>query len=91
MLLGFLSLLLTVGQGPISDICISKSVGATWHPCSKKQETVYGKEDGESPSSDDDDDSGRRRLLSAVLSNSGGRARRVLAAAGYDKCGARVR
>lgn len=90
MLLGFLSLLLTVGQGPISDICISKSVGATWHPCSKKQETDYGKEDGESPSSDDDD-SGRRRLLSAVLSNSGGSARRVLAAAGYDKCGAKVR
>lgn len=88
MLLGFLSLLLTVGQGPISDICISKSVGATWHPCSKKQETVYDKEDGESPSSDDDD-SGRRRLLSAVLSNSGGSARRVLAAAGYDKCGAK--
>lgn len=86
MLLGFLSLLLTVGQGPISDICISKSVGATWHPCSKKQD----KEDGESPSSDDDD-SGRRRLLSAVLSNSGGSARRVLAAAGYDKCGAKVR
>ncbi|CAN6565776.1 unnamed protein product [Malus baccata var. baccata] len=33
MLLGFLSLLLTVLQGPISDICISKSIGATWHPC----------------------------------------------------------
>ncbi|KAL0284097.1 UNVERIFIED_CONTAM: MLO-like protein 2 [Sesamum angustifolium] len=38
MLLGFISLLLTVGQSPISNICISKSVGATWHPCSKKQE-----------------------------------------------------
>ncbi|KAL6133372.1 hypothetical protein ACLB2K_065609 [Fragaria x ananassa] len=84
MLLGFLSLLLTVGQGPISDICISKSVGATWHPCSKKQDA---KEDGESTSSDSDDDSGRRRLLSAVLSSSGENARRVLAAAGYDKCG----
>ncbi|KAM5559845.1 MLO-like protein 6 [Rosa sericea] len=83
MLLGFLSLLLTVGQGPISDICISKSVGATWHPCSKKAE-----EDGESTSPESDDDSGRRRLLSAVLSSSGESARRVLAAAGYDKCGA---
>lgn len=91
MLLGFLSLLLTVGQGPISDICISKSVGATWHPCSKKQEPVYAKEDGESTSSESDDDSGRRRLLSVVLSSSGKNARRVLAAAGYDKCGAKVR
>ncbi|THG10884.1 hypothetical protein TEA_025819 [Camellia sinensis var. sinensis] len=38
MLLGFISLLLTVLQGPISDICIPASVGATWHPCSNKQE-----------------------------------------------------
>ncbi|CAI9778412.1 unnamed protein product [Fraxinus pennsylvanica] len=37
MLLGFISLLLTVGQGPISDICISEKIGATWHPCDKPQ------------------------------------------------------
>ncbi|GLT60094.1 hypothetical protein SLA2020_328760 [Shorea laevis] len=35
MLLGFISLLLTVLQDPISSICIPKSVGATWHPCEK--------------------------------------------------------
>ncbi|KAM5556067.1 MLO-like protein 12 [Rosa sericea] len=33
MLLGFLSLLLTVLQDPIAGICIPKSVAATWHPC----------------------------------------------------------
>ncbi|CAI0411738.1 unnamed protein product [Linum tenue] len=38
MLLGFLSLLLTVFQSPISSICVSESIGATWHPCTKKQE-----------------------------------------------------
>ncbi|XP_021806749.1 MLO-like protein 6 [Prunus avium] len=80
MLLGFLSLLLTVGQGPISDICISKAVGATWHPCSKKEEIDDDKD--KSSSSDGGD---RRRLLSVA---SGG-ARRVLAAAGKDKCAAK--
>ncbi|KAG6583493.1 MLO-like protein 6, partial [Cucurbita argyrosperma subsp. sororia] len=38
MLLGFISLLLTVGQGPISDICIPEHVAATWHPCTKEKE-----------------------------------------------------
>lgn len=33
MLLGFLSLLLTVLQDPIAGICIPMSVAATWHPC----------------------------------------------------------
>ncbi|PIN11990.1 hypothetical protein CDL12_15409 [Handroanthus impetiginosus] len=33
MLLGFISLLLTVGQQKISEICIPKSVGHSWHPC----------------------------------------------------------
>ncbi|XP_048420929.1 MLO-like protein 6 isoform X2 [Pyrus x bretschneideri] len=43
MLLGFLSLLLTVLQGPISDICISKSIGATWHPCKYNKSSKSGK------------------------------------------------
>ncbi|KAJ6871812.1 hypothetical protein NC652_037227 [Populus alba x Populus x berolinensis] len=30
--------LLTIGQGPISEICVPKSVGATWHPCKKQEE-----------------------------------------------------
>ncbi|RXI01301.1 hypothetical protein DVH24_001535 [Malus domestica] len=84
MLLGFLSLLLTVGQGPISNICISKAVGATWHPCSKKHEVKSDK--GEENSSDSDNNA-HRRLLSALDSNGGGR--RVLAAGGYDKCAAK--
>ncbi|XP_059455813.1 MLO-like protein 12 [Corylus avellana] len=33
MLLGFISLLLTVFQEPISGMCIPMSVGDTWHPC----------------------------------------------------------
>ncbi|CAI0442819.1 unnamed protein product [Linum tenue] len=38
MLLGFLSLLLTVFQTPISSICVSQKIGASWHPCNKKEE-----------------------------------------------------
>ncbi|CAN1237859.1 MLO-like protein 6 [Linum grandiflorum] len=38
MLLGFLSLLLTVFQSPISSICVSREIGGTWHPCTKKEE-----------------------------------------------------
>ncbi|KAL7116350.1 hypothetical protein ACP275_04G236700 [Erythranthe tilingii] len=78
MLLGFISLLLTVGQSPISDICISEKVGATWHPCSKKQEKYYYKD----PVLGDES---RRKLLAA----SGGSLRRNLAAAGTDNCAAK--
>lgn len=74
MLLGFISLLLTVGQGPISNICISEKVGATWHPCSKSQES--------------DHESNGRKLLG--LSDSPGGGRRVLAGAAYDNCAAKV-
>ncbi|KAG5563014.1 hypothetical protein RHGRI_005681 [Rhododendron griersonianum] len=38
MLLGFLSFLLIGGEGLISAICVSESMGSTWHPCSKKRE-----------------------------------------------------
>lgn len=31
-------MLLTVGQGPISKICVPKSVGNSWHPCNKEEE-----------------------------------------------------
>ncbi|OWM70175.1 hypothetical protein CDL15_Pgr026025 [Punica granatum] len=34
MLLGFISLLLTILQDPISGMCISKKVAFTWRPCS---------------------------------------------------------
>ncbi|KAK6144407.1 hypothetical protein DH2020_021227 [Rehmannia glutinosa] len=78
MLLGFISLLLTVGQDPISDICIPPEVGATWHPCSKQlEEKKY-------PSSEKLGDDNRRKLLMA--DDGGGGARRILAAYGVDKC-----
>ncbi|KAM7504455.1 hypothetical protein LguiB_003359 [Lonicera macranthoides] len=33
MLLGFISLLLTVTQDYVSKICVPKSIGNSWHPC----------------------------------------------------------
>ncbi|CAN4120339.1 unnamed protein product [Withania somnifera] len=80
MLLGFISLLLTVGQDPISNICVSEKIASTWHPCSKQKEAQKYKEVS------DDLEGHRRRLLTA---NNGG-VRRVLAAAGTDKCTERV-
>lgn len=82
MLLGFISLLLTVGQGLISTICISKSVAATWHPCSKSEE-----EKSTTTEESDTESDNRRKLLS--ISGFGGGSRRVLAAAGEDKCSAK--
>ncbi|KAL0460683.1 UNVERIFIED_CONTAM: MLO-like protein 6 [Sesamum latifolium] len=83
MLLGFISLLLTVGQSPISNICISKAVGATWHPCSKKQE---GKK---YPAAPEDLGEDNRRKLLMVEEDGGGSFRRILAAGGTDKCAAK--
>ncbi|GLJ38224.1 hypothetical protein SUGI_0778150 [Cryptomeria japonica] len=37
MVMGFISLLLTSGQRPISEICISKSLRDTLLPCSKEE------------------------------------------------------
>lgn len=37
MLLGFISLLLTVGQTRIAEICISKSLGDSLLPCPKEE------------------------------------------------------
>ncbi|KAK9290655.1 hypothetical protein L1049_008828 [Liquidambar formosana] len=80
MLVGFISLLLTVGQEPISEICISKAIGSTWHPCNKKQESKLNKKSQED---DDSGDKGQRKLL--TITDSGGSARRVLATGEYDK------
>ncbi|XVF19479.1 hypothetical protein REPUB_Repub11eG0114200 [Reevesia pubescens] len=82
MLLGFISLLLTVGQGLISDICISEAVGATWHPCNKKQ----GEKSNEAEE-DTTDNEHRGRLLSTI-SDSSRVFRRSLAGASEDKCAA---
>ncbi|VVA12264.1 PREDICTED: MLO [Prunus dulcis] len=62
MLLGFLSLLLTVLQGRISDICIPKSIGASWHPCSKEAESKSENKGRKLLDFSDPDFSYRRRL-----------------------------
>ncbi|GMP50474.1 hypothetical protein CsSME_00017079 [Camellia sinensis var. sinensis] len=85
MLLGFISLLLTVGQGPISGICVSKAIGATWHPCSKRQENKY-----QGVTKKYSGDNSRRNLL-AFLEDTGENQRRVLASPKDDKCGAKAR
>ena len=41
MLLGLMSLLLTVLQNSISKICIPKSVGSTWHPCKNEKSKEF--------------------------------------------------
>ncbi|KAG9442547.1 hypothetical protein H6P81_018401 [Aristolochia fimbriata] len=45
MLLGFISLLLTVGTEPISKICISAKAGNTMLPCKKKIQNFEDKDD----------------------------------------------
>ncbi|KAF8021901.1 hypothetical protein BT93_G2133 [Corymbia citriodora subsp. variegata] len=71
MLLGFISLLLTVFQDPISGICVSKKVASTWLPCSEDELR-------------DESSSKGRRLLD--FSNIGTISRRSLATKGNDKC-----
>lgn len=85
MLLGFISLLLTVGQNLISNMCISQSLGATWHPCSKAEEDKMNNKEAEETGSE----TGGRKLL--MLTDSGGSFRRILASgSGTDKCAAKV-
>ncbi|KAJ6350083.1 hypothetical protein OIU78_006297 [Salix suchowensis] len=62
MLLGFISLLLTILQGTIADMCIPKSIAATWHPCSKKQEEAKAKK------SKDDDECMKKGKVALVSS-----------------------
>ncbi|KAH1222111.1 MLO-like protein 6 [Glycine max] len=78
MLLGFISLLLTVGQGLISRICISEKVAGTFHPCPKK----YYKKKEESEHRTNNG----RRLLAAFLDSDNQNHRRILAAGGGDNC-----
>lgn len=46
MLLGFISLLITVGTKPISQICIPEKAGNTMLPCKKEAKKDYGNGDG---------------------------------------------
>ncbi|RWR95592.1 MLO-like protein 6 [Cinnamomum micranthum f. kanehirae] len=92
MLLGFISLLLTVGQGLISKICVPTKVGNSWHPCDKKQEakidTSTHTETSSYDSSDPDESIGRKLLWS---SGSESTFRRILAGASYDNCEKKAR
>ncbi|KAH1151447.1 hypothetical protein GLYMA_16G145600v4 [Glycine max] len=78
MLLGFLSLLLTVLQDPISKICVSKNVASTWHPCANPKAPKTSQSEDES----EDFQINSRKLLQYydII------PRRVLATKGYDKC-----
>ncbi|KAL2332055.1 hypothetical protein Fmac_019636 [Flemingia macrophylla] len=71
MLLGFISLLLTVGEGVISRICITEKVAATFHPCPTQNTKDHNKTS-----------SGRRLLVATDNQNH----RRILAVGGSDKC-----
>ncbi|KAF2295854.1 hypothetical protein GH714_034586 [Hevea brasiliensis] len=75
MLMGFISLLLTVLQGPISEICISESTASTWHPCNKNQH--------KSKTGTDSKDNNRRLLQ---FLDTGASTRRYLAAKSGNKC-----
>ncbi|KAK9168901.1 hypothetical protein Syun_001041 [Stephania yunnanensis] len=87
MLLGFISLLLTVAQGQISKICIPKSVGDTWHPCSRKEENrKYGQESTDGHLDIESSDHARRLFSSPDTAAS---LRRILAGGGTDKCAAK--
>ncbi|ESQ29281.1 hypothetical protein EUTSA_v10023372mg [Eutrema salsugineum] len=83
MLMGFLSLLLTIGQNFTSNICISKSIAASMHPCSKEEAArIYGPKEDPRNDKGDEENSGRK-LLQLVDSFI---PRRSLATKGYDKC-----
>lgn len=62
MLLGFISLLLTVLQDYISDICIPKSIGDSWLPCSKEAQSKSENKGRKLLYFSDPDFSYRRRL-----------------------------
>ncbi|RDX82196.1 MLO-like protein 2, partial [Mucuna pruriens] len=79
MLLGFISLLLTVGQGLISRICISEKVASTFHPCRHETDTKYRRFLLHHQTT-------RWRLLPPLLASDNQIHRRILAAGASDKC-----
>ncbi|KAJ0967107.1 hypothetical protein J5N97_024024 [Dioscorea zingiberensis] len=77
MLLGFISLLLTVGQGLISKICVPKSVGDSWHPCKVKHNYT---------NSESQESNTGRRLMQSSDYNPGVFRRSLAGGGGSDKC-----
>ncbi|KAK1401809.1 hypothetical protein POM88_001414 [Heracleum sosnowskyi] len=82
MLLGFISLLLTVLKGTISEICIPKVIGNSWLPCDKDFEEEH--------ENDFDGDDGHRKLLSFTKLTRRSHHRSLAAAAYVDKCVAKA-
>nr|GEW46432.1 MLO-like protein 6 [Tanacetum cinerariifolium] len=80
MLLGFISLLLIVGQGTITNTCIPRSLGDNWLPCSKK----YIKE--RDAHHDENEAEIHRKLLSFFDSNVTMTRRVLSGATSDDKC-----
>ncbi|KAL8255792.1 hypothetical protein R6Q59_030859 [Mikania micrantha] len=81
MLLGFISLLLTVGKATITDICISKSLADNWLPCSRKDiEEMDARNHGKNEANI------HRKLMSFVASNITESRRIISAATSGDKC-----
>lgn len=72
MLLGFISLLLTVFQGRISTICIAKHLTDDWLPCKKEEKD---EEDGGAVKST------AHFLINTFFPGGGGPGRRLLAGA----------
>ncbi|KAJ0257989.1 MLO-like protein 6 [Hirschfeldia incana] len=84
MLMGFISLLLTIGQNYISQICISESIAASMRPCSKSEELEeYPPKTNDTGKDEGDEENSGRKLLELVESFI---PRRSLATKGYDKC-----
>ncbi|CAL9167580.1 unnamed protein product [Musa hybrid cultivar] len=89
MLMGFISLLLSVSQNLISEICVSESVGNSWHPCKASEEAVIAGDDEHRSEDSNENNNGRRLLQSA---DSTDRFRRILVGGGStDKCSAKAR
>ncbi|XP_020526741.1 MLO-like protein 6 isoform X2 [Amborella trichopoda] len=86
MLLGFISLLLTIGQDTISRICISKSMGDSLLPCRKNDQSINGGEHVSESGDDDEGSSNRRLLWLDDFDQPHPSLRRVLAGSKYDKC-----
>ncbi|KAK7364734.1 hypothetical protein VNO80_13475 [Phaseolus coccineus] len=79
MVLGFISLLLSVLQDQISKICVSEHVAASWNPCANPKSSTTTKSDEDES---DDIQINSRKLLQLYDSI----PRRILATKGYDKC-----
>ncbi|KAL7085693.1 hypothetical protein ACP275_14G294400 [Erythranthe tilingii] len=77
MLLGFISLLLTVGTTYIAKICVPEKLGNKWLPCDKEVEN------------DDEGQNGKRKLISYDEDRMVWRRSLAAGTDNYDYCGAK--